>query len=252
MQSHSPDILCLNEIKITSDQVHSEENLSWIPEGYAYYFNCCRFKKSIYGTAIISKYRPIDVKFGFGLEYYDKEGRVITAEFENFYLVACYAPNQQSKDPIRLAYRNTQWDPHLRIYLTNLRKRKSVIICGDLNVPIDDRDIHSHEVLWRHYGHFHQERINMMRLMESGFVDPYRKLYPHARKFTCWAHNADRQDLNRGARLDYFIISDDIMPAVEESIIADTVRGSDHCPVELIFNPNFNKRRESSNSEVQA
>jgi len=238
IEDRKPDILCLIETKLAEDNI-TESKANWIPEGYFAYWNCCKIKKGYSGTMIISKYKPLSVKYDLGIKKHDLEGRIITAEFEKFYLVTCYAPNSGDK-LINLSYRTEEWDPDFRIYLNELKKQKHVILCGDLNCSYQEIDIHTPTKNLNNAGFTLQERNNFSKLLESGFVDTFRHFYPEEKKFSFFSLRFNCREENKGWRLDYFLVDKEAVPAIKDSLINDQVYGSDHLPIELIFDPKFN------------
>ena len=201
-------------------------------EGYYAYWSFCTKRKGYSGTLCLSRIEPLSVTYGIGDDDFDCEGRIITLEFDNFYFVNCYVPNSQSSDA-RYDYR-CDWDERLAAYLKKLRRRKSTVICGDFNVPIADKDIYS-ENQWNKLnaqGFQSTERENLLDLLRGGFVDTYRLLYPEEQgKYTWWSNRLNKRKENRGWRLDYFLVTEDICGQVTESTMLSDVGGSDHCPI---------------------
>ena len=219
------DIFCLQETKMQPEQL----DLNF--EGYEKYFNSA-IKKGYSGTAVYTKIKPITVCYGIGIEEHDLEGRVITLEFENFYLVNCYTPNSQ-KELARLEYR-VKWENDFRNYLKKLDKIKQVILCGDLNVAHKEIDLKNPKSNRKNAGFTDEERNEMTNLLNSGFVDSFRFLYPDKENiYTWWSYMRNARENNAGWRIDYFIISDRLKNKIIDSKIHDKVFGSDHCPVEL-------------------
>ena len=219
------DIFCLQETKMQPEQL----DLNF--EGYEKYFNSA-IKKGYSGTAVYTKIKPITVCYGIGIEEHDLEGRVITLEFENFYLVNCYTPNSQ-KELARLKYR-VKWENDFRNYLVKLDKIKPVILCGDLNVAHKEIDLKNPKSNRKNAGFTDEERNEMTNLLNSGFVDSFRFLYPDKENvYTWWSYMRNARENNAGWRIDYFIISDRLKNKINDSKIHDKVFGSDHCPVEL-------------------
>ena len=237
MEEKKPDILCINEHKLTDDNV-LQKGTKWIPEGYYAYFNCCKVKKGYSGVAIVSKHKPISVKYDLGIKKHDLEGRTITAEFEHFYLVSCYVPNA-GDDLGGLPYRTEQWDPDFRNYLNELRKKKHVILCGDLNCAHKEIDIHNPKTNLKTAGFTPQERKTFGELLDSGFVDTFRHFYPEEQKFSYFSIRFNNRATNKGWRLDYFLVDKEGLPSIKDSIINDKIYGSDHLPIELVLNPQF-------------
>ena len=218
------DIFCIQETKMQEGQL--EVNL----DGYKTYFNYAE-KKGYSGTAIFTKIEPQKVSYGIGIEKHDKEGRVITLEFENFILVNCYTPNAQ-RELTRLEYR-VEWEKDFRNYLKNLDKKKPVILCGDLNVAHNEIDLKNPKTNIGNAGFTIEERTEMTNLLEKGFVDSYRYLYPDKQEFSWWSYMRNSREKNIGWRIDYFIVSEKIKDKIEDAKIHTDIYGSDHCPVEL-------------------
>lgn len=226
------DIFCLQETKMQPDQLEID-----LP-GYFEYFNSAE-KKGYSGTAIFTKQKPNSVTYGIGIEEHDKEGRVITLEFESFYMVNCYTPNSQ-RELTRLAYR-MKWEEDFRNYLKKLEKTKPVILCGDLNVAHKEIDLKNPKSNRRNAGFTDEEREKMTELLNSGFVDSYRYLYPNKTdSYTWWSYMGKAREKNIGWRIDYFIVSDGIKEKIIDAKIHDNIMGSDHCPVELEIDMNGN------------
>ena len=223
------DIFCIQETKMQEEQL--EEKINTIFDGYKMYWNSAE-KKGYSGTAIFSKKEPVNIKYGIGIEEHDKEGRVITLEFEKFYMVNCYTPNSK-RELERLDYRMI-WEEDFRNYLLELNKKKPVILCGDLNVAHKEIDLKNPKTNRRNAGFTDEEREKMTELLNSGFVDSFRYLYPDkADKYTWWSYMFKAREKNAGWRIDYFIVSDNIKDKIKESYIFSEIMGSDHCPVGL-------------------
>ena len=221
------DIFCIQETKMQEGQL--DVNM----EGYNVFFNSAE-KKGYSGTAIFSKVKPISVKLGIGIEEHDKEGRVITLEFNDFYMVNCYTPNAQ-RELTRLDYR-MKWEDDFRYYLLDLKKSKPVILCGDLNVAHEEIDLKNYKTNRGNAGFTDEEREKMTILLNSGFIDTYRYKYPEGTEYSWWSYMFHAREKNAGWRIDYFIISDDIKEKLEDAKIHTEIMGSDHCPVELDIN----------------
>ena len=223
------DIFCIQETKMQEEQL--VEKINTIFDGYKMYWNSAE-KKGYSGTAIFSKKEPINIKYGIGIEEHDKEGRVITLEFEKFYMVNCYTPNSK-RELERLDYRMI-WEEDFRNYLLELNKKKPVILCGDLNVAHKEIDLKNPKTNRRNAGFTDEEREKMTELLNSGFVDSFRYLYPDKTdKYTWWSYMFKAREKNAGWRIDYFIVSDNIKDKIKESYIFSEIMGSDHCPVGL-------------------
>ena len=198
---------------------------------YYEYWNSAE-RKGYSGTAIFSKEEPISVKNGIGIEEHDKEGRVITLEYEDFYLVNCYTPNSK-RELSRLSYRMV-WEDEIRSYLKKLDKIKPVIYCGDLNVAHNEIDLKNAKSNMGNCGFTIEERGKMTKLLNSGFVDSFRYKYPNKTdSYTWWSYMGRAREKNIGWRIDYFIVSDRIKSKIKDVNIYDKILGSDHCPVEL-------------------
>lgn len=222
------DIFCLQETKMQEGQADIET------EKYFKYWNYAE-KKGYSGTAIFTKIKPQNVTYGLGIEEHDKEGRIITLEFEKFYLVNCYTPNSK-RELERLEYRMI-WEDEVRKYLKKLNETKPVIYCGDLNVAHKEIDLKNPKTNTRSAGFTREEREKMTELLESGFTDSFRYLYPQKEEaYTWWSYMFHAREKNVGWRIDYFITSKDIENKIEDSIIHSDILGSDHCPVELRVN----------------
>ena len=219
------DIFCLQETKLQPHQIELE-----LP-GYEQYWYSAE-KKGYSGTAIFTKQTPINVTNGIGVEGLDNEGRVITAEYDNFYLVTCYTPNSQ-RELARLDFRMT-WEDAFREYLMELDKKKPVILCGDLNVAHQEIDLKNPKTNRRNAGFSDEEREKMTILLNSGFVDTFRHFYPDKEEaYTWWSYMMKARDRNIGWRIDYFLISDRLTSELKSATIHDQIFGSDHCPVEI-------------------
>ena len=219
------DIFCIQETKCQIGQF----DLKFI--GYKSFWNSAE-KKGYSGTAIFTKIEPINVKYGIEIEEHDKEGRVITLEFENFYLVNIYTPNSK-RELERLGYRQI-WEDEIRKYLLNLNKLKPVIMCGDLNVAHKEIDLKNPKTNRKNAGFTDEERNKMTELLNAGFTDSFRKIYPDKIDcYTWWSYMGHAREKNVGWRIDYFIVSNDIKENIIDAKIHSDIMGSDHCPVEL-------------------
>lgn len=223
------DIFCLQETKMQEEQI--DEEMKNLFHGYYAYWNSA-IKKGYSGTAVFSKKKPLSVSYGIGIEEHDKEGRVITLEFEKFYLVNCYTPNSK-RELERLDYRMT-WENEFRNYLLRLNEIKPVILCGDLNVAHKEIDLKNPKSNHRNAGFTDEERGKMTELLDAGFTDSFRYLYPTKEgAYSWWSYMFHAREKNAGWRIDYFIVSKSIEQKIEESRIFSEVMGSDHCPVGL-------------------
>ena len=219
------DIFCVQETKMQEGQ------LELILDGYYQYWNSAE-KKGYSGTAIFTKEKPLNVSYGLGIEEHDKEGRIITLEFENFYFVDCYTPNSK-RELERLDYRMV-WEDEVRKYLKKLDEVKPVIYCGDLNVAHEEIDLKNPKTNIRNAGFTDEERNKMTELLSAGFTDSFRYLYPEKENcYSWWSYMGHAREKNVGWRIDYFIVSNSIQEKIKDSIIHSDVMGSDHCPIEL-------------------
>ena len=219
------DIFCIQETKMQEGQAEL------ILEGYYQYWNSA-IKKGYSGTAIFTKIKPISVSYGIGIEKHDQEGRIITLEFEEFYMVNCYTPNSK-RELERLEYR-IEWEDEIRKYLLALNNKKPVIYCGDLNVAHEEIDLKNPKTNHHNAGFTDEERSKMTELLNSGFTDTFRYLYPEKENaYTWWSYMMKAREKNVGWRIDYFIVSNSIKEKIKEAKIHSEIMGSDHCPVEL-------------------
>ena len=226
------DIFCIQETKMQEAQL--DENILEIFEGYNAYWNSAE-KKGYSGTAIFTKQKPLNVTYGIGIEEHDKEGRVITLEFEKFYMVNIYTPNSK-RELERLDYRQL-WEDEIRAYLLKLKENKSVVMCGDLNVAHTEIDLKNPKTNRKNAGFTDEERAKMTELLNAGFVDTYRYKYPEVEgKYSWWSYMFHAREKNAGWRIDYFIVSENLKDKIEDAKILDDIYGSDHCPVELDLN----------------
>ncbi len=226
------DIFSIQETKMQENQL--EENILDIFKGYNMFWNSAE-KKGYSGTAIFTKKKPINVSYGIGKEEHDKEGRVITLEFEKFYMVNIYTPNSK-RELERLDYRQI-WEDEIRSYLSELKNKKPVIMCGDLNVAHKEIDLKNPKTNRKNAGFTDEERGKMTELLDAGFIDTFRYKYPELEgKYSWWSYMFHAREKNAGWRIDYFIVSDDLKNNIEDAKILDNVYGSDHCPVELDIN----------------
>lgn len=219
------DIFCIQESKLQEGQIKLD-----LP-GYYQYWNYAE-KKGYSGTAIFTKKKPLQVFYGMEKEIHDKEGRLITLEFENFYFVTCYTPNSQS-ELARLDYRMT-WEDDFRDYLLTLNAKKPVIMCGDLNVAHQEIDLKNPKSNRKNAGFTDEERLKMTQLLDSGFVDTFRFFYPDQEQiYSWWSYRFKAREKNAGWRIDYFITSDSLKEHLTDARIHTEIFGSDHCPIEL-------------------
>lgn len=219
------DFFCIQESKLQAGQIDLD-----LP-GYHQYWNYAE-KKGYSGTAIFAKNEPLSVSYGIGIEEHDKEGRVITLEYDNFYLVTCYTPNSQNELK-RLPYR-MQWEDDFREYLKTLDAKKPIVLCGDLNVAHNEIDLKNPKTNRKNAGFSDEERAKMTELLGSGFTDTFRYFYPDAEGiYSWWSYRFKAREKNAGWRIDYFITSKRINDKLKKAAIHTDVLGSDHCPVEV-------------------
>lgn len=228
LKEEDADIICLQETKIQDGQVDLQ------PEGYHVYWNYA-VKKGYSGTAVFSKQEPLQVIYGIGVEEHDQEGRVITLEFENVFVMTVYTPNSR-RGLERIDYR-MQWEEALLSYILELDQKKPVILCGDLNVAHQEIDLKNPKANRNNAGFSDQEREAFTRFLKAGFVDSFRHVYPDLEgAYSWWSYRAGARDRNIGWRIDYFVVSERLKEQIEDASISADVMGSDHCPVELIIN----------------
>ena len=221
------DIFCIQESKLQEGQINLEL------EGYHQYWNYAE-KKGYSGTAIFTKKEPISVYYGLGIEEHDREGRVITLEFEDFYMITVYTPNSQN-GLARLDYR-MKWEEDFKNYLKNLEKTKPVIVCGDLNVAHKEIDLKNPTTNRKNAGFTDEEREKFTELLNAGFIDTFRYFHPDTKGiYSWWSYRFNARKNNAGWRIDYFITSESLKDRLESAKIHTEILGSDHCPVELII-----------------
>ncbi|MCD8189382.1 MAG: exodeoxyribonuclease III [Clostridiales bacterium] len=224
-QTLDADIFCLQETKLQAGQVELE-----LP-GYHQYWNYAQ-RKGYSGTAVFSRREPLSVAYGMGIPAHDDEGRLITLEFDEFYFVCCYTPNAQNELK-RIDYR-MEWEDSLRAYLVELDGKKPVVYCGDLNVAHNEIDLKNPKTNRGNAGFSDQERGKLTELLAAGFTDTFRALYPDKTgAYSWWSYRFNARKNNAGWRIDYFIVSDRLVPQVREASIYSDILGSDHCPVGL-------------------
>lgn len=220
------DIFCIQETKLQEDQ------MPFYPQGYHTYLSCAE-KKGYSGTAVFSKKEPVNVTYGIDGKYND-EGRVITLEFEDFFLVNCYVPNAQPELK-RLPYR-MDFENDMRNYLSSLKDKKSVVYCGDLNVAHEEIDLKNPKSNHQNPGFSDEEREKFTLLLDAGFTDTFRKLYPDLKDaYSWWSYRFNAREKNAGWRIDYFVVSDNLSDSIKSANIYKEIMGSDHCPVGLVL-----------------
>ena len=221
-KNEDADFFCIQETKMQPDQADFK------PDGYYQYWYSAE-KKGYSGTAIFTKHEPISVWYGLDIDKHDHEGRAITLEYDNFYLLCVYTPNSQ-RELARLEYRQ-EWEDDLRDYIKSLDSTKPVIYCGDLNVAHQEIDLKNPKTNHHSAGFTDEERNKFTELLNSGFRDTFRTLYPEKVEYSWWSYMFHAREKNVGWRIDYFVVSDRIMPKVKDSKIYTRIMGSDHCPV---------------------
>ena len=221
------DIFCIQESKLQEGQIELD-----LP-GYHQYWNYAE-KKGYSGTAIFTKEEPLQVSYGMGIEEHDKEGRVITLEFENFYMITVYTPNSQN-ELVRLSYR-MEWEDAFRGYLKKLEETKPVVVCGDLNVAHKEIDLKNPKSNRKNAGFTDEEREKFSVLLDSGFIDTFRHFYPDAEGiYSWWSYRFQARAKNAGWRIDYFLVSESLKENLKGAHIHKDILGSDHCPVECVL-----------------
>lgn len=226
-KSEDADIFCLQETKLQEGQIDLDL------EGYHQYWNYAE-KKGYSGTAIFTKKEPLNVYYGINMEHHDKEGRVITLEFEDFFMVTVYTPNSQS-ELARLEYR-MEWEDDFRNYLLELSSKKGVVVCGDLNVAHKEIDLKNPKTNRKNAGFTDEERDKFSTLLSSGFIDTFRYFNPDLEGvYSWWSYRFNARKNNLGWRIDYFLVSNNLEDRIKEASIDTEILGSDHCPVKLIM-----------------
>ena len=221
-KSIDADIFCIQETKMQVGQA------DFAPEGYFQYWYSAE-KKGYSGTAVFAKKEPLSVRYGIGIPEHDTEGRAITLEYEDFYLLCVYTPNAQ-RELARLSYR-MEWEDALRAYILELDKAKPVIYCGDLNVAHNEIDLKNPKTNHFSAGFSDEERGKFTELLACGFADTFRTLYPERIEYSWWSYMRKAREKNVGWRIDYFVVSERLLPRIKDSFILTEVMGSDHCPV---------------------
>ncbi len=227
-KQHNPDILCLQETRMGSEEV-----LVDLPEHKYHYWNGA-VRKGYSGTAIFSRFEPKNISRGIGIEEHDQEGRVLTLEFESFYLVNVYTPNSQAELK-RLEYRTKSWDRAFLTYLKNLEKTKPVVFCGDLNVAHKEIDLARPKDNVRNPGFTPEERESFDNIVAAGFIDTFRAFHTEGDHYSWWSYRTQARKRNVGWRIDYFCISPALRAQLLDASILSEIEGSDHCPVKVVF-----------------
>ena len=221
------DVVCLQETKLQEGQI------DLALEGYETFWNYAD-KKGYSGTAIFTRRHPLSVTYGLGIDLHDHEGRIITAEYDSFYLVTAYVPNSQ--DGLRRLDYRQQWDKDLRAYLKELETKKPVVLCGDLNVAHREIDLKNPKSNRKNAGFTDEEREGFQQLLDAGFVDTFRHFYPDQTDiYSWWSYRFRAREKNAGWRIDYFVVSEALRPQLVSACIHTDVFGSDHCPVEVVI-----------------
>lgn len=228
VKKENPDILCVQETKAPADIIETDI------KGYEHFWNHAT-KKGYSGTAVFTKIKPLSVSYGLGIEKHDSEGRVITCEFKDFYLVNVYVPNSK-RELERLPYRHKEWDVDFLIHLKNLEKKKPVIFCGDLNVAHTEIDLTYPKTNVNSHGFTPQEREGFNNIVKAGFIDTFREFEKAGGHYTWWSPMSNCRVKDIGWRIDYFCISSALRPRLKKAWILKTVMGSDHCPVGVELN----------------
>ena len=221
------DVFCIQETKMQPGQA------DFAPEGYTEYINSAE-KKGYSGTAVFTKHSPLSVTYGVGIDELDHEGRMITLEYEKFYLVTCYTPNAQ--EGLKRIDHRLSWDDAFREKLLELDAKKRVILCGDLKVAHTEIDIKNAKTNRMSAGFTDQERAKMTELLAAGFADSFRVVHPDEVKYSWWSYRFHARENNAGWRIDYFVVSDRLRDNIKDAYILPEITGSDHCPVELVIN----------------
>lgn len=225
LEDFEADIFCIQETKMQEGQIEIEDH------GYYLYMNSA-IKKGYSGTLVFTKVKPLSYSYGINIEKHDQEGRVITLEYDNFYLVNCYTPNSQDGLK-RLEYRQV-WEDDFLAYLKSLEEKKPVILCGDLNVAHQEIDLKNPKTNRKNAGFSDEERAKMTQLLNHGFIDTFRYLYPDLQgAYSWWSYRFNARKNNAGWRIDYFIVSDCLKEKINDAYIFNDIMGSDHCPVGL-------------------
>ena len=220
------DFFCLQETKMQEGQLDLQV------EGYTSYWNYAE-KKGYSGTAIYTRHTPLSVSYGIGVDEHDHEGRVITLEMADFYLVTVYTPNSQ--DGLRRLDYRMEWEDAFLTYLQALDAKKPVVVCGDMNVAHQEIDLKNPKTNRRNAGFTDEERAKFSHLLASGFTDTFRLLHPDEIKYSWWSYRFKAREKNAGWRIDYFLVSDRLTDRVRAAEIHNEIMGSDHCPVELVL-----------------
>lgn len=227
LRSSDADVFCIQETKLQKDQIRLDLG------DYKDYWNYA-VKKGYSGTAVFTRQEPLSVSYGMGIDAHDQEGRLITLEYPDFYVITCYTPNSQ-EELKRLSYR-MEWEDDIRNYLNGLKKKKGVILCGDLNVAHQEIDLKNPKTNHKNPGFTDEEREKLSDLLSDGYIDSFRYFYPDKTDiYSWWSYRFHAREKNTGWRIDYFLVSDDLKDRLEGASIHTEIFGSDHCPVELVI-----------------
>jgi len=232
LKKENPDILCLQETRAHPEQVEAIHESPL--QNYHLHWNWCVENQGYSGTAIFTKQKPLNVTLGLSIPKHDAEGRVLTAEYDHFYLVNVYVPNAK-RDLSRLPYREKEWDIDFLAYLKKLEKKKPVIFCGDLNVAHKEIDLANPEPNRGHHGFTDEERQGFDNFLKAGFLDTFREFCSDGKQYTWWRQFGGCRARNIGWRIDYFLILKSLRPKLEDAFILPHVMGSDHCPVGVLL-----------------
>lgn len=234
IEDEKPKIICFGETKLSCPIDKTQELLRQKIKGYKYrYYSQCAIRGGYSGTAIFSKIKPNKINFGIDNKKYDMEGRVITLEFEKYFLIHVYTPNS-GESLQRLNYRVDEWDVLFRKYLKKLQSKKKIIVCGDLNVANEDIDIHNPKTNKRTAGFTNEERTSFKKTLENNkLIDTFRHLNPTKVQYSYWSYRFKSREKNKGWRIDYFLVSNSLIKKVKKSEILTDIYGSDHAPVKL-------------------
>lgn len=228
-EKYNPDVLCVQETKAQEADLSTEHHGS---DDYFVEFHSAK-KRGYSGVAIYSKIKPLSIQEGIGIEKFDDEGRVLTFEFEKFYVVSCYVPNAQP-ELVRINYRE-EFNDELLKFLQKLRKKKGVILCGDLNVAHNEIDLKNPKANKNNPGFSDQERSKFNELLDAGYVDTWRHFHPEEIKYSWWSYRFSARTKNIGWRIDYFVVNKEFLPQIKSAEIHNDIMGSDHCPVSIVL-----------------
>ncbi len=226
LKSESPDIICLQEVRAEQSQITLNE-----ADEYEIYWNSAE-KKGYSGTAIFSKQKALNVRYGIGIKEHDKEGRVITAEYKDFYLITVYTPNSK-RGLLRLEYRTQEWDVEFLKYANKLNKKKPVIFCGDLNVAHKEIDLANPKANKKNAGFTDEERASFDNIIDAGYLDTFREFCNEGGHYSWWSNFAKSRERNIGWRIDYFCIAKELRENLHSASILPEIKGSDHCPITI-------------------